>query len=1023
MSTWKNNQLPECMEDEDQCAANPCDQAHTIRCQDLIRDFRCECEYGYGKKDCGTLVNYCVNNPCVNGIGGEKGDGCIPEYEDYTCNCQLNWEGKNCEKEVKDCRREVLEPSDEAYQCVHGECDDQQEMCICAPGWVHSNSGFDVCDQDEDECETGSHQCEHQCENTIGSYICKCNKGYIKSSQNSNKCDDVDECRHNNGGCEKYCSNTEGSFQCSCPDGFTLDMRYERHCYDDDECEDNNGGCSQECKNTHGSYYCGCEDGYYLDNDRHTCKDLDECHPEDLPAAALSQDLNPSLKMQLDNMEPNGKCDQLCVNEDGGYHCTCESGYHILNDGFTCMDDDECLDGTHECTQKCINTDGSYDCSCKEGFKLDTSDWKTCHDIDECLEKQHDCRSPSVCENTIGSYECPCPSGYTPAMSRYSNPPCIDIDECQDTPCAHGGICTNIDGDFLCSCINTGFIGKTCEIDLDECRCMEDPDYKNEHSSCLALLREGQRCQHECQNFNPDLDKQDSDKHTCNNINECECFEGGSRFYNQNREVCEEFMDRKCTEDCRDTSGDFQCKCKKGHWLQEDGFTCADVDECRCMNDQTYKDIDECSTGSHTCDEGFVCQNTVPKYECVRPNVPTVCHEPIEPMAESYQTGRKFNGENSQVIDLKIVGEDKHFEFAVNFRTRDESGVLMEMSSRKSKKNKGQLIRVKLADGMVTTVLSEGSEIKGSQNVTNSYSNGYFSTLTFRRDFGATKALKISIDGNIIFSQDGFDQGTFGTNMRRLELGGSKDQPLIDPSNSLDACFQKQSTTFFNKYEIPSEVEVSSSEQCFAEIVDGDGIYAEGNGYATFDISKLENLHRKDSHFSFGFYAIIESNTGTIFKFGPLELSVKFGKLFLTLTKRGRSKTVDLADWVVRDKKKNPMHARQLHFCDGAKHIIKAKLIQEPNANTNKAIIVIGTQMFKMSELFGDTSPDAFVDEITLGGEKNTNKGIRGMFMPYPSNGRPCHSRRIMKTTCDFTRHVKDYVNFRLFSAPARLLP
>ena len=65
--------------------------------------------------------------------------------------------------------------------------------------------------------------------------------------------------------------------------------RYERHCYDDDECEDNNGGCSQECKNTHGSYYCGCEDGYYLDNDRHTCKDLDECHPEDLPAAARSQ--------------------------------------------------------------------------------------------------------------------------------------------------------------------------------------------------------------------------------------------------------------------------------------------------------------------------------------------------------------------------------------------------------------------------------------------------------------------------------------------------------------------------------------------------------------------------------------------------------------------------------------------------------------------------------------------------------------------------------------------------------------
>jgi hypothetical protein len=80
-----------------------------------------------------------------------------------------------------------------------------------------------------------------------------------------------------------------------------------------------------------------------------------------------------------------------------------------------------------------------------------------------------------------------------------------------------------------------------------------------------------------------------SDKHNCNNINECDCFDSSSRFFAQHSDVCAEFMDRQCSEDCRDTSGDFQCKCKKGHWLQEDGFTCADVDECRCMNDQTYK--------------------------------------------------------------------------------------------------------------------------------------------------------------------------------------------------------------------------------------------------------------------------------------------------------------------------------------------------------------------------------------------------------------------------------------------------
>ena len=99
---------------------------------------------------------------------------------------------------------------------------------------------------------------------------------------------------------------------------------------------------------------------------------MDECHPENLPEAALSQDLNPSLKMFLAKMEQNGNCEQNCVNTDGSFHCTCNKGYHLLSDGFTCIDDDECLNETDECSQKCINTDGSYDCSCNSGYKLDT---------------------------------------------------------------------------------------------------------------------------------------------------------------------------------------------------------------------------------------------------------------------------------------------------------------------------------------------------------------------------------------------------------------------------------------------------------------------------------------------------------------------------------------------------------------------------------------------------------------------------------------------------------------------------
>ena len=33
---------------------------------------------------------------------------------------------------------------------------------------------------------------------------------------------DIDECTNNNGGCEHECNNTEGSYECSCRGGFSL---------------------------------------------------------------------------------------------------------------------------------------------------------------------------------------------------------------------------------------------------------------------------------------------------------------------------------------------------------------------------------------------------------------------------------------------------------------------------------------------------------------------------------------------------------------------------------------------------------------------------------------------------------------------------------------------------------------------------------------------------------------------------------------------------------------------------------
>ena len=70
---------------------------------------------------------------------------------------------------------------------------------------------------------------------------------------------------------------------------------------------------------------------------------------------------------------------------DGGYECSCSSGYELRDDGFTCegiaevlqnsmiiicyADIDECAQGTAGCSQECKNTNGSFICNCHEGYQ------------------------------------------------------------------------------------------------------------------------------------------------------------------------------------------------------------------------------------------------------------------------------------------------------------------------------------------------------------------------------------------------------------------------------------------------------------------------------------------------------------------------------------------------------------------------------------------------------------------------------------------------------------------------------
>ena len=105
-----------------------------------------------------------------------------------------------------------------------------------------------------------------------------------------------------------------------------------------------------------------------------------------------------------------------------------------------------CVDGI----RTSFNTP-AYTCTCKPGY---VSSGGVCADIDEC--KATPCKNNAKCHNLVNDYACgildtssgkyKCPSGWEGKSCN------IDIDECSTgTPCGSNGDCTNKDGGFTCT--------------------------------------------------------------------------------------------------------------------------------------------------------------------------------------------------------------------------------------------------------------------------------------------------------------------------------------------------------------------------------------------------------------------------------------------------------------------------------------------------------------------------------------------------------------------------------------------
>uniref|UniRef100_A0A8C7MZR3 Hemicentin-1 n=1 Tax=Oncorhynchus kisutch TaxID=8019 RepID=A0A8C7MZR3_ONCKI len=392
-------------------------------------------------------------------------------------------------------------------------------------------------------------------------------------------CADEDECKERSP-CSHVCHNAMGTYYCSCPRGLTISAD-GRTCQDIDECSLGGHMChdGQDCENTIGSYRCvmRCGRGFRRTADGHSCQDVNEC-----------QESNP--------------CNQHCLNTIGSYRCACEPGYQLRN--RRCIDINECRQRVCRSDQQCKNMRGSYTCIdlCPAGMTKGANG--TCVDIDECRDGTHQCRYNQICENSRGSYHCTCPRGY---RSQGVGRPCVDSNECEHAPqpCAHQ--CLNTPGSFKCVCPPGRHLlgdGKSCagleklppsyqSFSYGYSSSQDSPErsaFQRQYHSLASQSypsyaatggRYRQRRRREALACPQGYEARGG---RCLDINECEV-----------RDTCQ--------HECMNTPGSHRCQCPAGYRLMTNGKTCQDIDECLEQNVQ--------------CGTNRMCFNMRGSYQCI----------------------------------------------------------------------------------------------------------------------------------------------------------------------------------------------------------------------------------------------------------------------------------------------------------------------------------------------------------------------------------------------------------------------